>query len=159
MSEANKAIYSRAWQELMNTRNLAIVDELFAPNYVLHDPHVPLSGREALKRFTTALHQGFSDLRCTLDDLIAEGDKVVQRFTLTGTHTGAFGELPPSGKRLTLTGLTLGRIAYGHIVEEWRGADWLSWHQQLGLIPESTTALNGGTQAAPCTSIPGTTLA
>ena len=65
MSEANKAIYRRAWQELMNQRNVAIVDELFAPNYVLHDPHVPLNGREALKRFTTALHQGFSDLRLT----------------------------------------------------------------------------------------------
>lgn len=58
MSEVNKAIYRRAWQELMNQWNLAIVDELFAPNYVLHDPHVPLSGREALKHFTTALHQG-----------------------------------------------------------------------------------------------------
>ena len=144
MSETNKAIYRRAWQELMNQRNLAIVDELFAPNYVLHDPHVPLSGREALKYFTSVLHQGFSDLRFTLDDVLAEGDKVVQRFTLTGTHMGALRELPPSGKRLTLTGLTLGRITYGHIVEEWRGADWLSWHQQLGIIPESITTPNGG---------------
>jgi predicted ester cyclase len=143
MSEANKAIYRRAWQELMNQRNLAIVDELFAPNYVLHDPHVPLSGRKALKHFTVALHQGFADLRLTLDDLLAEGDKVVQRFTLTGTHTGALRALLPSGKRMTLTGLILGRIAYGQIVEEWRGADWLSWYQQLGMIPEST-APNGG---------------
>jgi len=57
MSEANKAIYSRAWQELMNTRNPTIVDELFAPNYVRHDPHFPLRGREALKWFVTVLHK------------------------------------------------------------------------------------------------------
>jgi predicted ester cyclase len=144
MSEANKAIYRRAWQELMNQRNLAIVDELFAPNYVLHDPHVPLSGREALKHFTAALHQGFADLRLTLDDLLAEGDKVVQRFTLTGTHTGAWQALLPSGTRMTLTGLILGRIAYGQIVEEWRGADWLSWHQQLGMIPDPYTEVSYG---------------
>jgi predicted ester cyclase len=120
----------------MNQRNLAIVDELFAANYVLHDPHAPLTGREALTRFATALHQGFSDLRLTLDDLLAEGDRVVQRFTLTGTHTGGFLGLPPCGSRLTLTGLALGRITYGQIVEEWRGADWLSWYQQLGLVLE-----------------------
>jgi steroid delta-isomerase-like uncharacterized protein len=136
MSETNKAIYSRAWQELMNTRNLAIVDELFAPNYVRHDPHFPLRGREALKRFVTTLHNGFSDIRFTIDDLIAEGNKVVKRFTLTCTHTGTFRETPPSGKRLTLTGLTLGRIAHGHILEEWEGTDWLGWQQQLGIIPE-----------------------
>jgi predicted ester cyclase len=136
MSKATKALYRRAWQELMNQRNLAIVDELFAPNYVLHDPHAPLTGREALARFTTALHRGFSDLRLTLDDLLAEGDRVVQRFTLTGTHTGDFLGLSPGGTRLTLTGLALGRITYGQIVEEWRGADWLSWYQQLGLVLE-----------------------
>ncbi len=139
MSEMHKAIYSQAWQELMNTRNLAIVDELFAPNYVRHDPHFPLRGREALKWFVTVLHNGFSDIRFTLDDLIVEGNKVVKRFTLTCTHTGAFRGIPPSGKRLTLTGLTLGRIAHGHILEEWESTDWLGWQQQLGIIPEPAT--------------------
>ena len=136
MSETNKAIYSRVWQELMNTRNLDIVDEMFAPNYVLHDPHFPMRGREALKRFVTALHNGFADIRLTIDDLIAEGNKVVKRFTLTCTHTGAFRGIPPSGKRLTLTGLTLGRIAHGQILEEWEGTDWLGWQQQLRIILE-----------------------
>ena len=63
MSEANKAIYSRAWHELMNQRNLDIVEELFAPNYVRHDPHYPMSGRKAVKQFTIAMHHGFSDIR------------------------------------------------------------------------------------------------
>jgi predicted ester cyclase len=72
----------------------------------------------------------------TLDDLLAEGDRVVQRFTLTGPHTGDFLGLSPCGTRLMLTGLALGRITYGQIVEEWRGADWLSWYQQLGLVLE-----------------------
>ena len=77
---------------------------------------------------------------CTIDDLISEGGKVVSRFTLTCTHTGDFMSLQSSGKRLTLTGLTLGRIAHNHIVEEWGGTDWLSWQQQLRLISESASA-------------------
>ena len=139
MSEANKAIYCRAWQELMNQRNLTIVDELFAPNYVRHDPHFPLRGREALKGFVTAMHTGFSALRFTIDDLIVEGNTIVKRFTLTCTHTGAFSGMPASGKRLTLTGLTLSRMAHGQILEEWESTDWLGWQQQLGIIPETTT--------------------
>ena len=72
--------------------------------------------------------------------MIAEGDKVLKRFTLTCIHTGDFMGIPPSGKRLTLTGLTLGRIANGQIIEDWEGADWLGWQQQLGIIPEPATA-------------------
>ena len=140
MSEANKAIYRRAWHELINERNLGIVDDLFAPNYVFRDPHFPMNGRDDLRGFATALHEGFSDIRITFDDMIAEGDRVLKRFTLTCVHTGDFMGIPPSGKRLTLTGLTLGRIANGQIIEDWEGADWLGWQQQLGIIPEPATA-------------------
>lgn len=140
MSEENKATYSRAWNELVNQGNLDIVDELFAPNYVFHDPHFPMSGREELKGFATALRQGFSDIRFTIDDMISEGDEVLKRFTLTGAHTGDFMGIPPSGKRLTLTGLTLGRLANGQIIEDWEGADWLGWQQQLGVIPAPAAA-------------------
>ncbi len=140
MSEENKAVYRRAWNELINQANLDIVDELFAPNYVFHDPHFAMSGRDELKGFAAALHGGFSDIRFSIDDMIADGDKVLKRFTLTCTHTGDFMGIPPSGKRLTLTGLTLGRIANGQIVEDWEGADWLGWQQQLGIIPEPTVA-------------------
>jgi predicted ester cyclase len=65
--------------------------------------------------------------------LIGEGDKIVKRFTLTCTHTGDFMGLPASGRRLTLTGVSLGRMAHGQIIEDWQGADWLSWQQQLGI--------------------------
>lgn len=139
MSGESKAIYSRAWDELVNKRNLDIVDELFAPNYVFHDPHFPISGRDALKGFATALHDGFSGICFTIDEMVAEGNRVLQRFTLTCTHTGDFKGIPPSGKKLVLTGLTLGRVANSQIVEDWGGADWLGWQQQLGIIPETTS--------------------
>ncbi len=145
VTEENKAIYSRAWNELFNKGNPGIVDELFAPNYVLHDPHFPINGRDALKEFAISLHNGFSGIRFTIDDLVAEGNKVLKRFTLTCTHTGDFMGLPPSGKKLILTGLTLGRVVNGLIVEDWEGADWLGWQQQLGVITEPTTA--SGTRA------------
>ncbi len=135
MSEANKAIFSRAWEELINKGNLDIVDELFAQDYVFHDPHFPLSGRDELKGFATALRDGFSEIHLKIDDLVSEGDRVVKRFTLTGTHTADFMGIPPSGKTLTLTGLTMGRIANGQIAEDWEGADWLGWRQP-GIIPE-----------------------
>ncbi len=133
MSAEIKAMYSRAWNELINKGNTGIVDELFAPNYVRHDPHFPMSGRDALKDFAISLHNGFSGIRFTIDDMVAEGNKILQRFTLTCTHTGEFMGLPPSVKKLVLTGLTLERVADGWIVEDWGGADWLGWQQQLGI--------------------------
>jgi len=82
----------------------------------------------------------FADICFSIDDMIAEQDKVLKRFTLTGTHIGDFMGIPPSGKRLTLTGLTIGRISNGQIVEDWEGADWLGWQQKLGIIPELSPA-------------------
>ena len=85
-------------------------------------------------------HAAFPDEQTVFDDQIAEGDKVVSRMTSTATHTGEFQGIPPTGKRITVTGIWIERIAEGKIVERWGVVDMLAVMQQLGVIPTSEQA-------------------
>ena len=93
-----------------------------------------------MKQLWTAQRAAFADLRVTIEDLVAEGDKVVKRFTLRGTHTGAFEGLPPTGKQIMLDGITIVRLADGKIQEIWEAYDMLGVLQQLGVIPQAERA-------------------
>lgn len=138
MTEENKAIVRRGFDE-MNRRNLNVYDELFAPDYVGHAP--PSMGPKDLNlparvQIAKAFLGAFPDLRHTIDDdLIAESDKVVARFTVSGTHKGDFRGMPPTGKRFEVPGTVIFRIANGKIAEEWALLDALSILQQLGALP------------------------
>lgn len=135
--EENKAIVKRFVKEVLNERNLAVVDELCAADFVWHAPGglEQVRGPERLKRLLTGFSTTFPDLRVTIEDLIAEGDKVVVRSTRTGTHRGEYRGIAATGKRATWTWVSIHRIVGGKIVEEWDEGDHLSVMQQIGAIP------------------------
>ena len=129
--EENKAIVKR-WNERLWKGNVDVIDELADDSYVNHT----LGGdREGYKQYVISLQGAFSDASITLEDAIAEGDKVVIRWSMQSTHTGEYMGIPATGKRATITGISIYRIAGGKIVEDWSNADFLGFMQQLGVIP------------------------
>ena len=134
-TEDNKVLHRRFLEEVMNQRNLALVDELCVPDMVLHNASTTIQGREPYKQYLSMILAGGSDLHVTIEDQIAEGDKVVTRYTTRGTHQEPFMGIPPTGKHITVTGIAITRFANGKAVEEWANADWLGLLQQLGVIP------------------------
>jgi steroid delta-isomerase-like uncharacterized protein len=136
-SEENKAIARRWSEELWSKGELAVADEIVAPNYVRHDPGDPFSaeGPEGVKRLVRGLRDLMPDLHITIEDMIAEGDKVVTRYTSTGTDTGGFMGRPPTGKQGKVTAIQIFRIVDGKSVESWANRDDLGWMQQLGVVP------------------------
>ena len=135
-TEENKAIIRRMTEEFYNQCNIERADDFFADTYVHHDPASPhVRDRDGLKETVRAFRSGCPDLHITTDDLVAEGDQVTKRWTIHATHTGDLAGLPPTGKRIALSGLELFRLADGKIVECWSAYDNLSLLQQLGAIP------------------------
>ena len=135
-TEENKTIVRR-YQEAYNTNNLDALNEIVAPDFVSHSlaPGLPegLQGGNLMHQMTMA---AMSDYQVSIDDLIAEGDRVAARFTMMGTHTGAdFLGLPPSGRKINVSGISIFRIADGKIVEHWANEDALGLLQQLGAMP------------------------
>ncbi len=135
--EENKALIRRG-TEILNRGNVTEIsttlDELFVPDFVRHDPAGGFRSREDYKQFLFSLLAALPG-QFTIEDLIAEGDKVVLRYTFHGTHQGQWRGLPPTGKPVTFTGIFIYRILDGKIVEGWENADALGLVQQLGLIP------------------------
>ena len=139
--EENKAIV-RKWVEATNKRNLSALDELIAPDFF--HPTWQLRGAEGFKQFYTMFLKGFPDCHETIEDIIAEGDKVWSRSTITGTHTGEYRGLAPTGKKITFTGVDICRIVDGKIVETESVNDFSDFYKQLGVIeykgfPDETT--------------------
>lgn len=138
MSEENKALARRVSGELYNSGGtLDAADDIYAPDVVAHDPNSPgdMHGPEGVKHFASAFGSAFPDRQSTVEDQIAEGDKVVTRYTFSGTHQGEFLGIPPTGNRVQMTGMYLSRISGGKIVEEWNIYDLLGLMQQLGVSP------------------------
>ena len=138
-AEVNKAVVRREMEELFNQGgNINVADEIIAPNYISYEPTSgEVRGIEGAKQFAATYREAFPDLQNTIEDMVAEGDKVVVRFRARGTHQGeteAFG--PPTGKRMEITGITIKRSFDGKVVEAWTNFDALGMMQQLGLIPE-----------------------
>jgi steroid delta-isomerase-like uncharacterized protein len=136
-TEENKAISRRADEELFNRGNLDVADDLFAPKFVYHDPASgeDWRGPESVKQFAAMMRDAFPDLYYTVKDQIAEGDKVVTRYTAGGTHQGELMGIAPTGNRVTITGISIMRIEDGKIEEIWENYDTLGMMQQLGVIP------------------------
>ena len=138
-TEDNKALVRRLLEEGWNQGNVAVSDELFAPNFIFHEPAFPqVRTREDGKRWLVKGRGAFPDLHLTVDDMIAEGDQVAGRVTLRGTPTTdlvTVMHIPATSKQVTATGIVIARIANDKFVEIWHQLDWLGWRQQLGLIP------------------------
>ena len=131
--ETNKALVQRMIDEVMNQQNLAVVDELFADDYLMHDPAWPMEvkGPEGFKQWAgMMLDPYFSDSHISAD-LIAEGDKVAVQWTWSGTHTGEFMGIPPTGRQITVAGISIHRFADGKFVESWVSYDTIGMMQQL----------------------------
>jgi predicted ester cyclase len=126
--EENKAIIRKV-METVNKRNLALLDELIAANYV--DTTLQLKG---FKQSVTLLYEGFPDIHANIEDLIAEGDKVWDRVTLTATHTGTYRGLAPTGKKISFKGVRIWRIVNSKVVERESFYDFLDFYKQLGII-------------------------
>jgi steroid delta-isomerase-like uncharacterized protein len=136
-AEQNKALFVRFVEELFNRGNIAVVDELMAPDFMereLLPPGIP-QGREGVKVLTTMFRSAFPDFKATIEDIIAEGDKVVIRMTWSGTQKGEFMGIPASGKRISIGVIDIIRITNGKVVEHWGQMDSMSLMQQLGAIP------------------------
>ena len=135
-TEDNKAIVRRFVEEVQNQGNLALVDELAAPSFVNHSapPGIP-SDREGSKQLAHMFRSAFPDGTMTIEEMLAEGDKVVTRKTFRGTHTGELMGILPTGKQVTIGLIEIVRLADGRVVEHWLEADNLGMLQQLGVIP------------------------
>lgn len=133
MSEANKAIVRRHYEEGVNRGDLDVATECFAPEYVNHVPGEPepMRGIEAWVDFFQTFRAAFPDMATTLDHLIGEGDKVAVRHVWRVTHHGEYEGIPPTGKSVTFTGNDIYRIVDGKIVEEWSEFDELGLLRQL----------------------------
>ncbi len=136
-AEENKAVARRWFEELFNAQNLDVADEITAQDSVNHDPlltDLP-AGPEGDKHVVNLYHGAFPDAQITVEDQIAEGDRVVTRWTGRGTHQGELLGVPPSGNRVEISGMTINRFSGGKIAETWTNYDALGMMQQIGAIP------------------------
>jgi steroid delta-isomerase-like uncharacterized protein len=139
MSTANKELVRRVYDEVINGGNVALIDELFAADFVDHEEFPGLEGgREGVKQFFTMMRTAFPDLRMAIDDLIAEGDKVVARATMSGTHKGEFMGMDPSGKQFRVSAIDVVRFADRKAVEHWGITDAAAMMEQLGAVPAAS---------------------
>ena len=139
--EDNKALIREIIEEVWNKGNLAAVDRYFAPDYVDHTPFPGQGpGPEGYRQVVTTIREAFPDLRLTLGDILAEGDKVAFRYTMEGTHQGGFMGIPPTGKPFSVGGMIIARVAEVKALERWANLDTLGLMQQLGVIPSSEQA-------------------
>ena len=135
-TEENKALARRVLEEMFNKGNSDVADELLASDYVDHDPAMPedIRSPEGFKQYVGAYRSAFSDLHVEIEDQIAEGDKVVTRWTGNGTHDGELSGIAPTGNRVTLPGMEIVRISGGKLVEGWEGYDSMNLMRQLGVV-------------------------
>lgn len=142
-AQENKRVVRRLLEEVMSGGKLGLLDELVAADYVDHDPANPPdlpAGREGLKQLVSGYRAAFPDVKMTVEDQIAQGDKVVTRWTARGTHKGDLMGISATGKQVTITGIFIDRVAGGKLVESWANWDTLGMLQQLGAVPEPARA-------------------
>ena len=145
MSPDNKALVRRLIEEAVNKGNLAVIDEIVAANYVYHEPTAgEVKGPDGLKKLIAMYRNAFPDVRMTIDDQIAEGDRVVTRWTVHGSHRGELMGVAPSGKQIAVTGIVITSFANGKAVEEWESYDALGMMRQIGAIAETGKAARIG---------------
>ena len=138
-AQDNKAAVRRFYEELMNGKNLEIIDELLTADSVDHT--FGSRGLEASKQFFGMLFEAFPDLRAEVHDVIAEGELVAARVTYSGSHEGEFIGIPATGRQARVSGVDFTRLQDGRQAEHWGGPDMASLLQQLGVIsPPSASA-------------------
>jgi steroid delta-isomerase-like uncharacterized protein len=134
-TETSKALVRHFYDEVLNAHRVDVIDELVAPDYDEHDP-LPgqRDGRDGLMDRVTMLHEGLAPT-FTVEDVIAEGDRVVVRWSNKATHVGTFLGIPPTGRSCEFAGIDIYRLENGRMAEHWHVVDQLAMLQQLALIP------------------------
>jgi steroid delta-isomerase-like uncharacterized protein len=137
MALESKAIARHLYEEVLNKRRVELVDELMSPSHAMHSNHIPDSciGPEAYKREVARFVTGFPDLRFTVEDMVAESDKVAVLWTISGTHKGEFRGISPTGRKVSVEGITINHIEDGKIMDSYISVDYLGLMQQLGVAP------------------------
>lgn len=134
--EANKALYRRWINDVWSAGQVTLIDELHTTDYIDHSGLPGVSpDRAGLAQFIAGLRGAYPDLRFTVQDVIAEGDRVVGRWTAQGTHKGSFMGVPPTERTIQMNGIDLLRVVNGRIAEIWHREDELGLLQQLGVMP------------------------
>ena len=138
MSEQNKTNVRRLFEEVWNKGYVPVADELFAPTYTHHDSSTPDLGRgpESEKKRVTLYRNAFPDIRFTIEDMLAEGETVVARWSCRGTHKGDLNGIAPTGKQFNINGISIARFTNGKMFEGCVNWDALGLMQQLGVVPE-----------------------
>ena len=136
--DENKAAFRRLPEEIINSGNLDLADEVFASDYIEHIPPPPgmPGGLEGFKAFFTMVRSAFPDLHYTVENVLAEGEMVAGHVTVRGTHQGEFLGIAPTGREVTWTETHVARFENGKLVEHWGNTDDLGTMQQLGAVPE-----------------------
>jgi steroid delta-isomerase-like uncharacterized protein len=144
LSETNKTVSRRFFEEVFGKGKLNVLDEIIASDHVNSGPGtlpgLP-TGPEGAKQLITVYRNAFPDIRFTVDEQIAEGDKVVTRWTAHGTNKGELLGMPATGKSSTVTGIVIDRLVNGKIAESWAIFDQFGMMQQLGVIPTPEAAV------------------
>jgi steroid delta-isomerase-like uncharacterized protein len=135
MSQDNLALARRAIEEVWNRGNYEVLPELVANDILIHTAPDDIHGHEGIRQFYESLRQAFPDIRFTIEDQLADGDRIATRWSAQGTHKGMFQGLPATGKQVRLTGIDIDRFVNGKVVECWPEANELGLLQQLGLLP------------------------
>ena len=133
--EGNKALAHRFAEDVFNKRNLSLIDELVDANCVTHTTAGDFKGPAGFRQFVGPYLEAFPDVRETTEEGIAEGDRVMLRQTIAGTHQGGLMGIPPTGKKMKIQHMVVFRFARGKVAESWALADLLGMMQQLGLMP------------------------
>lgn len=138
MSDANKTLVRRLFDEVWNKGHQQVADELFAQNYNHHDSSTPDLGRgpDSEKKRVTLYRNAFPDIRFTVEDLIAEGESVTARWSCHGTHKGELNGIAPTGRQFTISGISVARFTNGKMIEGYVNWDALGMMQQLGVVAE-----------------------
>jgi steroid delta-isomerase-like uncharacterized protein len=136
MSEENKALERRMYEEIFNKKNVAAIEQFYAANWI-SDTLLPgiAPGLEGMKQQHAMINAAFPDMQVKLEDIVAEGDKVACLWTATATHKGEFMGMPATGKRVTMRSIHIDRVADGKIAQTWGLSDALGLTQQLGMKP------------------------
>jgi len=138
VSEHDKVLARRNIEEVWNQGKIAVIDELIAHSAIFHDPNIPegkLAEPAGYKKYVSIYRSAFPDLHLTIHDQVAEGDKVVTRWSATGTHNGPLMGIAATHKHATVQGVDINRYENGKIVEGWITYDMLGLLQQLGVAP------------------------
>lgn len=134
IAAANKELLRRFYKEVYVNWNMALADDVISPQFISHDWPKGTTGPKAFRDYYSAIRAALADARYEVDDLIAEGDRVVVRWRLMGTHKGAFRSIAPTGRPITLKGIAIYRVERGKLMERWVVSDLYGALEESGAL-------------------------